>query len=58
MGYLRFALSYRDVEERLTERGIEVDHVTVFGWVRALHARDEPRQRGAVGDRWLVDETR
>jgi hypothetical protein len=28
--YLRFGLSYRDVEELLTERGIEVDHVTVF----------------------------
>ena len=28
--YLRFGLSYRDVEELLTERGIEVDHVTVY----------------------------
>ena len=28
--YLRFRLSYRDVEELLAERGIEVDHVTVF----------------------------
>jgi hypothetical protein len=27
--YLRFALSYRDVEELLTERGVEVDHVTI-----------------------------
>jgi IS6 family transposase len=27
--YLRFALSYRDVEELLAERGVEVDHVTV-----------------------------
>ncbi len=31
--YVRFGLSYRDVEELLTERGIEVDHVTVFRWV-------------------------
>ena len=31
--YLRFGLSYRDVEE-LTERGVEVDHVTVYRWVR------------------------
>jgi transposase, IS6 family len=31
--YLRFGLSYRDVEELLTERGIEVDHVTVYRWV-------------------------
>jgi transposase, IS6 family len=32
--YLRFALSYRDVEELLAEPGIEVDHVTVYRWVR------------------------
>jgi transposase, IS6 family len=28
--YLRFGLSYRDVEELLAERGIEVDHVTIY----------------------------
>jgi transposase-like protein len=28
--YLRFGLSYRDVEELLAERGIQVDHVTVY----------------------------
>jgi hypothetical protein len=28
--YLRYGLSYRDVEELLAERGIEVDHVTIF----------------------------
>jgi hypothetical protein len=31
--YLRFGLSYRDVEELLAERGIEVDHVTIYRWV-------------------------
>ncbi len=31
--YLRYAVSYRDVEELLAERGIQVDHVTVFRWV-------------------------
>jgi transposase, IS6 family len=30
--YLRFGLSYRDVEELLAERGIEADHVTVYRW--------------------------
>src|SRR6202040_721529 len=30
--YLRYGLSYRDVEELLAERGIEVDHVTVYRW--------------------------
>ena len=32
--YLRYGLSYRDVEELLTERGIEVDHVTIYRWVQ------------------------
>jgi transposase, IS6 family len=31
--YLRFGLSYSDVEELLTERGVEVDHVTIYRWV-------------------------
>ena len=35
--YLRFNLSYRDVEELLVERGIEVDHVTVYRWVQRVH---------------------
>jgi hypothetical protein len=32
--YLRFALPYRDVEESLTQRGIRVDHVTIYRWVQ------------------------
>ena len=32
--YLRYGLSYRDVEERLAERGITVDHVTLYRWVQ------------------------
>jgi hypothetical protein len=32
--YLRFGLSYRDVEELLAEREVEVDHVTVYRWVQ------------------------
>ena len=35
--YLRYGLSYRDVEELLAECGIEVDHVTVFRWVQRCH---------------------
>jgi transposase-like protein len=31
--YLRYGLSYRDVEELLAERDVEVDHVTVYRWV-------------------------
>ena len=32
--HLRYGLSYRDVEELLGERGIEVDQVTIFHWVQ------------------------
>jgi transposase-like protein len=32
--YLRFGLSYRDVEELLVERGVQVDHVTIYRWVQ------------------------
>jgi transposase-like protein len=58
--YLRFALSYRDVEELLAERGIDVDHVTVYRWVQRFTPMlaDAARPcRHAVGDRWQVDET-
>jgi IS6 family transposase len=34
--YLRFDLSYRDLEELLAERGIEVDHVSIYRWSIAL----------------------
>jgi transposase-like protein len=58
--YLRFALSYRDVEELLAERGVEVDHVTIYRWVQRFTPLlvDAARPcRHAVGDRWQVDET-
>jgi hypothetical protein len=32
--YWRYGLSYRDVEELLAERGIAVDHVSVYRWVQ------------------------
>jgi len=32
--YLRVGLSYRDLEELLAERGVEVDHVTLYRWVQ------------------------
>ena len=58
--YLRFGLSYRDVEELLAERGVEVDHVTIYRWVlrfTPLLADAARPCRHAVGDRWQVDET-
>src|SRR6266540_5043347 len=58
--YLRFSLSYRDVEELLAERGIDVDHVTIYRWVQRftpLLAEAARPCRHAVGNRWQVDET-
>ena len=58
--YLRFGLSYRDVEELFAERGIEVDHVTVCRWVQRFapeFAEAAASRRHVVGDRWHVDET-
>src|SRR5215203_5193644 len=58
--YLRFGLSYRDVQKLLAERGIEVDHVTIYRWVlrfTPLLADAARPCRHAVGDRWWVDET-
>jgi transposase-like protein len=58
--YLRFALSYRDIEELLTERGVQVDHVTVYRWVlrfTPLLAEAARPCRHVVGDQWQVDET-
>jgi transposase, IS6 family len=58
--YLRYGLSYRDVEELRAERGIEVDHVTIYRWVRTFTPQfiDAARPaRHAGGDRWFLDET-
>lgn len=58
--YLRYGLSYRDVEELLAERGIEVDHVTIYRWVQRFIPLliDAARPcRHSVGGRWFVDET-
>ncbi len=58
--YFRYGLSYRDVEELLAERGVEVDHVTVYRWVQRftpLLADAARFRRHAPGDRWFVDET-
>jgi transposase, IS6 family len=53
--YVRYSLSYRDVEELLAERGIPADHVTLYRWVPAVHpgvdrrSRAEPaRRRGSL----------
>jgi len=58
--YLRFSLSYRDVEELLAERGLRADHVTVWRWVQRYAPELEQRLRSKLkptNDSWRVDET-
>jgi IS6 family transposase len=58
--YLRYGLSYRDLEELLAERGVEVDHVTLFRWVQRftpILADAAGHCRHADTGRWFVDET-
>ena len=58
--YLRYGLSYRDVEDLLAERGLVVDHVTIYRWVQRFTPEliDAARpSRHVAGDRWFVDET-
>jgi IS6 family transposase len=58
--YLRYGLSYRDIEELLAERGIDVDHVSIYRWVQRfarLFADAARPCRHAPGDRWFIDES-
>jgi transposase-like protein len=57
--YLRFTLSYRDVEELLAERGLHVSYETVRRWVQTFGpaiARELRRSRPAPDSRWHLDE--
>ncbi len=57
---LRFPISYRDLERMLADRGVAVDHVTLFRWVQRfapeLEKRLRPHLRPCRGP-WHVDET-
>ena len=56
--YLRFSLSYRDVEELLAERGLHADHVTVWRWVQRYAPEVNRRLRSRLkptNDSWRVD---
>jgi IS6 family transposase len=52
--YLRFSLSYRDVEELLAERGLLVDHVTVWRWVQS-YALEIQRRLRPTNNSWRMD---
>ena len=58
--YLRYALSYRDLEEMMRERGLPIDHTTIYRWVQHYAPELEKRCRPhlkACNDSWKVDET-
>ena len=57
--YFRFALSYRDVEDMLAERGIDVSYETVRRWVLKfgrIYAQQIRRRRPRPSDQWHLDE--
>jgi transposase-like protein len=57
--YLRFTLSYRDVEELLAERGLDLSYETIRRWVLKFGpvlARRLRQRRPRPGDRWHLDE--
>ena len=58
--YLRYSLRYRDLEEMMAERGLSVDHTTIYRWVQRYAPEIEKRCRPhlkACNDSWRVDET-
>jgi putative transposase len=58
--YLRYSLSYRDLEEMLEERGAFLDHTTVFRWVirfTPMLLAAFKKRKAPVGGRWRMDET-
>jgi transposase-like protein len=58
--YLRFSLSYRDLEEIMAERGVSVDHSTIWRWVDRFAPELDRRLRSHLQPRipvWRVDET-
>ena len=58
--YLRYSLSYRDVEELMDERGVHIDHSTVQRWVVKYTGMLEGafrKKKNVVGTSWRMDET-
>ena len=57
--YLRFALSYRNLEELMTQRNLSVDHVTIWRWVQRYAPELERRCRRELritNRSWRVDD--
>ena len=58
--YLRYAVSYRDLEEMMRERGLCVDHTTIYRWVQRYAPEIDKRCRPFLRrttDSYRIDET-
>ena len=58
--YVRYAVSYRDLEEIMAERGVEVDHATLNRWVikfSPLIAKEAHKRKRKAATSWRMDET-
>ena len=58
--YCRYCLSYRDIENILNDRGIQVDHATIQRWVyryTPLFEKEFRKRKKRVGRSWRMDET-
>jgi len=59
--YVAYSLSYRDIEELMLERGVEVDHSTLNRWVihyaPLLENKFSKNYKRKVGNSWRMDET-
>ena len=58
--YVRYAVSYRDLEEILAERGVRVDHATLNRWVvkyASALAAVAQRRKARTAPSWRLDET-
>ncbi len=58
--YLRYSLSYRDLVEMMSERGLSIHHTTIFRWVQKYAPEIDKQSRPHLkktNDSWRVDET-
>ncbi len=59
--YLAYSLSYRNIEEMMTERVISVDHTNIYRWIQKfapkLEAVFRKKYKRPVGKSWRMDET-
>ena len=59
--YCKYGISYRDLAEMMLERGLEVDHTTLYRWVQHYAPEMEKRLRwhwkSSMGYSWRMDET-